>query len=102
MAETNWIGVDVTVRKKGESQPINPPGELKVYYSDELRQEAIRKYGPPTEPLNKYTTRFQSTQPKEEKTRCPVDGCGDRTIYRGMCDKHYRKWLKERKNGEQV
>lgn len=46
-------------------QPAN--SEVTTYHSEELRLEAIRKYGPPLKPLNHYKSQWYRQDPQKQK-----------------------------------
>lgn len=44
-----------------------PSGEVVTYHSEELRQYAIEKYGPPKKPLNHYKSQWYRQDPAKKK-----------------------------------
>lgn len=48
-----------------QPEPVN--SEVTTYHSEELRQYAIEKYGPPIKPLNHYRSQWYRQDPEKSK-----------------------------------
>lgn len=81
---------DRHVIEKLNKEPIN--NECVSYFSPELQQYALEKYGPPIKPVNSHVSRcIKPQEPKEKKepTICKIKGCEDKVRSKEMCSKHY-------------